>query len=90
MYLEVFLMGKYYAVKNGRQTGIYNSWSECEAQVKGFKGALYKSFSSYDDACNYLEEKKNVQTMFPFSIPICDSLKIGTPFLIFSLLARIS
>lgn len=53
-------MGKYYAVKNGRQTGIYNSWSECEAQVKGYKGALYKSFASYDDACDYLEEKKSV------------------------------
>ena len=53
-------MSKYYAVKNGRQIGIYNSWAECEAQVKGFKGALYKSFADYDDACNYLEEKKNV------------------------------
>ena len=55
-------MGKYYAVKNGRETGIYNSWSECEAQVKGFKGALYKSFSSLDDAKNYLEDKKTVIT----------------------------
>lgn len=51
-------MSKYYAVKNGRQTGIYNSWSECEAQVKGFKGALYKSFSSLEDAHTYLENKK--------------------------------
>ena len=37
-------MGKYYAVKNGRQTGIFESWAECEEQVKGFSGAVYKSF----------------------------------------------
>ena len=55
-------MGKYYAVKNGRETGIYNSWSECEAQVKGFKGALYKSFSNEDDARRYLDDQKQAIT----------------------------
>ena len=41
---------KFYAVKNGRVPGVYNSWPECEAQVKGFSGATYQSFSSYRDA----------------------------------------
>ena len=53
-------MGKYYAVKKGRQTGIYNSWSECEAQVKGFNGAQYKSFASYDDALKFIEDQPRV------------------------------
>ena len=41
---------KYYAVMKGRQTGVFTSWSRCEAQVKGFSGAIYKSFSTKAEA----------------------------------------
>jgi ribonuclease HI len=37
---------KYYVVWKGRKPGIYISWAECEAQVKGFAGAEYKSFEN--------------------------------------------
>ena len=37
---------KFYVVWKGRKPGIYTSWAECEAQVKGFAGAEYKSFGS--------------------------------------------
>lgn len=37
-------MAKIYAVKKGLVPGIYNTWSECEKQVKGYSGAEYKSF----------------------------------------------
>lgn len=53
-------MGKYYAVKNGRQTGIFESWAECEEQVKGFSGAVYKSFKDKSDALHFLKEEKMV------------------------------
>lgn len=43
-------MSKFYAVKNGRKPGIYLSWPECEAQVKGFSGAQYKSFKTKKEA----------------------------------------
>lgn len=49
-------MSKFYAVKKGRQTGIFSTWAECEEQVKGFKGATYKSFQTKEEALNYLEE----------------------------------
>lgn len=49
-------MSKYYAVKKGRQTGIFMTWAECEQQVKGFKGAMYKSFSSEKEALSYLDD----------------------------------
>lgn len=32
----------FYAVANGRIPGIYKTWSECEAQVKGFTTAKFK------------------------------------------------
>ncbi len=41
---------KYYVVWKGRKPGIYTSWTECEAQVKGFAGAEYKSFPNREMA----------------------------------------
>lgn len=56
-------MSKYYAVKNGKQVGIYLTWEECEKQVKGFKGALYKSFPTKEQALEYIEETKIEETI---------------------------
>lgn len=41
---------KYYVVWEGREPGIYDNWAECEAQVKGVAGAIYKSFKSLAEA----------------------------------------
>ncbi len=46
---------KTYAVRKGRQPGIYYSWPEAEKQVNSFPGAEYKSFSRESDALNYLK-----------------------------------
>ncbi len=45
---------KYYAVRNGRQIGIFNTWSDCQKQVTGFSGAEFKSFATLDEAKAYL------------------------------------
>jgi ribonuclease HI len=47
------VQGKLYVVIKGRIPGIYQSWDECQLQVKGFSGAIYKSFKSMDDALNF-------------------------------------
>ncbi|KKY25416.1 putative rnase h domain protein [Diplodia seriata] len=41
---------KFYAVKDGRKPGVYANWNDCLDQVKGFKGAVYKSFPSAAEA----------------------------------------
>lgn len=43
-------MSKWYVVWNGRKPGIYTTWAECQAQVNGFKGAMFKSFPSLNEA----------------------------------------
>lgn len=48
------MAGKYYAVKAGRKTGIYETWEECKEQIDGYKGQAYKSFKSLDDAYEYM------------------------------------
>lgn len=45
---------KFYAVKAGRKTGIFNTWDECKAQVDGFPSAQYKSFLTLGEAEAYL------------------------------------
>lgn len=45
---------KYYAVAAGRVPGIYETWADCEAQVKGFPGALFKGFPDKKDAEAFL------------------------------------
>lgn len=41
---------RFYVVWNGVTPGIYDSWNECSAQIKGVKQALYKSFGTRDEA----------------------------------------
>ncbi len=41
---------RYYVVWNGVVPGVYHTWNECEAQIKGVKQALYKSFDTLEEA----------------------------------------
>ena len=41
---------KFYVVWNGLNPGIYHSWEDCQVQIKGVKGAVYKSFDSKEEA----------------------------------------
>lgn len=45
---------KYYAVKVGMTTGVFETWEECKASVDGYPGALYKSFKNLPDAYAYM------------------------------------
>jgi hypothetical protein len=47
---------KVYAVRRGIAPGIYATWAECEAQVRGISGAEYKGFKSESEARAWLGE----------------------------------
>ncbi len=47
---------KFYAVAAGNRTGIFQTWPECETQVKGVAGARYKSFDSREEAEKWLAD----------------------------------
>ena len=49
---------KFYAVKEGRTTGIFLTWEECQKQVNGHPGALYKSFPTKEEALAYLNNQE--------------------------------
>lgn len=44
---------KFYAVKKGNKIGIFDTWTECEAAVKGYKGAIYKGFENRQAASQW-------------------------------------
>lgn len=48
-------MSKFYAIKKGRKTGIFTDWLEVEPLILRFKGAIYKAFSTKEQAEAYLE-----------------------------------
>lgn len=41
---------KYYVVWKGVSPGVYHSWTDCQLQIKGYEGALYKSFDTREEA----------------------------------------
>lgn len=59
---KVFMGKKFYAVKEGKRKGVFESWEECKKQVEGFSGAIYKSFPTKERALEYLsisQDKNN-------------------------------
>ena len=54
---------KVYAVRAGRETGIFQTWKECQRLVTGYPGAEYKSFTTWEAAEEYLGKKQNVQAI---------------------------
>ena len=45
---------KYYAIKKGKITGVFESWDQCRDAVEGVSGAQYKGFASMEEALEYL------------------------------------
>lgn len=59
---------KYYAVKKGKTTGIYETWEECRSCVEGVPGAVYKSFKTLAEAEEFLGcagRKEPVKALLP-------------------------
>jgi ribonuclease HI len=64
---------QYYAVRIGREPGIYLTWEECKAQVDGYAKAQYKGFGSLEEAEAYLGNVKTTK-------PVCDEPTGAEPF----------
>ena len=59
----------YYSVFKGYNKGIYKSWEECEREVKGYKGAVFKKFKLENDAILFLKngeikQKTNIMKVY--------------------------
>ncbi|MEQ8553078.1 MAG: ribonuclease H family protein [Cyclobacteriaceae bacterium] len=71
---------KYYVVWRGRKTGIFESWKECNKQVKGFPKAQYMSYPSLELAQKAFENgyanRNNYKTYSTAKTPQANSKPI--------------
>ncbi|MCL6568149.1 MAG: ribonuclease H family protein [Meiothermus silvanus] len=49
---------KWYAVARGRRPGLYRTWSEAEAQLRGYPGGLHRSFCDRAEAEEWLRSHR--------------------------------
>jgi len=74
---------KYYVVWKGHKAGIFESWDDCKEQIKDYKGAQYKSFTSFDAAKKAFKEgpKDYIGKSKTFKSELSDEQlrKIGEP-----------
>lgn len=54
------MANKYYAVKQGRKTGVFTSWDECKRAVEKFPNAVYKSFTDYNEAYDFVFKEDKI------------------------------
>lgn len=52
---------KFYAVKIGKTPGVYETWGECQNQINGFSGAVYKGFATKEEALAFVGEDSGKQ-----------------------------
>ena len=48
-------MSNFYAVRIGRNPGIYSTWDECQEQVDKFSGAIFKKFKNLNEAKMFIK-----------------------------------
>jgi ribonuclease HI len=72
---------KYYVVWKGKKPGVYNNWKECEAQVKGIIGAVYKSFPGLEEARRAYAGDPKDYVKRKAAAPKLTNTKVGNPIL---------
>ncbi|XP_073424257.1 ribonuclease H1-like isoform X1 [Dendrobates tinctorius] len=52
----------FYAVRKGRNPGVYKTWAECKEQVNRFPAARYKKFASEEEAWKFVGDNPEVSS----------------------------
>ena len=60
----------FYAVANGRTTGVFSTWNECNRSVKGYKNASYKKFDTKQEAEDFVSNNGAVQETASSSVAV--------------------
>lgn len=60
---------KFYGVWKGHNVGIFETWAECQEQIKGFKGAIYKKLNAKDRSSAESEFKSGYEASQSLSKP---------------------
>lgn len=55
-------MSKYYGVKKGHTTGIFDNWGDCYKSIHKYKGAMYKKFDTLQSAQEYMNSNEAIMS----------------------------
>ncbi len=58
----------YYAVQKGRHPGVYENWSDCQREVTGAAGAVFKKFKTRAEAEAFVKAD-GYDLQLPFDVP---------------------
>ena len=61
---------RFYAVRHGRSTGVFSSWTECETLTTGFPNSLFKGFGTRAEAEQWLLNQVEVAGEAPTPPPL--------------------
>lgn len=73
---------KFYVVWKGFQTGVFDNWGICKEAITGYQNAVYKSFTSLDEAQkafankNYMTQRFQRSNAAPASAIISESIAV--------------
>ena len=69
-------MCAWYVVFKGEQPSVYTSWTKCSKYVLGYRGAMHKKYSYYEEAMVAFNSTINsISTSNPASTPTAISYK---------------
>lgn len=73
---------RWYAVRAGRQVGVFESWDEARASVAGYAGAAYRRFDDREQARAYVEGGRGASlapgTNAPLRVHVAVAPRVGT------------
>ncbi len=75
---NIIIMPKYYAVVCGKIPGIYTNWKQTESMIKGFPGAIYKSFNTESEAIAFIQKSSIANSIAPHTEPLINKSLIYT------------
>ena len=63
----------FYGIRVGHRPGVYGTWEEAEAQVKGYKGAVFKGFDTEAEAVAFVGTVPNNTSFIPVPLSVATS-----------------
>lgn len=65
---------KFYAIKIGKKTGVFDNWNDTKLQVEGHPNAKYKSFNNPKDAWDFVHGTEEVMKNVPNPLNLINEL----------------
>lgn len=67
----------YYAIAKGHNVGVFSTWDECKTHTHGYSGAVFKKFTSREDAEKFVTDTTDVT-------PLADNIDFEADYYVYT------